>query len=190
VVDQGALHADEGVGRHLGAEVVGGGAGLGGEQGGQGVGVAGHRQLLAGLQGRAGGDHPVDGPQPLQRLVVAGFRLGQQPPGFHQGASEGGQGRLPGRPLADGLDQLGPERLQPVEEQVFLGREVVEHRRHRDLGLAGDLGHRDPLEAAVGEQPPGRVGDQLACLLLLALAEAQLHGRQHSMNLGVALSLE
>src|SRR6266540_1764892 len=78
VVEQGALDADEGVRRDLGSGVVGRGVGLGGEQGGEGVGGAGERLLLAGQQGRTGGDDAVDRVQPFQRLGVTGFHLGEQ----------------------------------------------------------------------------------------------------------------
>src|SRR6266540_2011653 len=78
VVEQRALDADEGVRRDLGSGVVGRGVGLGGEQGGEGVGGAGERLLLAGQQGRTGGDDAVDRVQPFQRLGVTGFHLGEQ----------------------------------------------------------------------------------------------------------------
>jgi hypothetical protein len=101
--------------------------------------------------------------------------LGEQPARGQHGAPEGGQDRLAYRPRADRLDQPGAEGLEPEEEEVFLVREVVEHRGGGDLGLAGDLGHRHPVEAPVGEQSPSRVGDQLAGLLLLTFAESLGH---------------
>jgi hypothetical protein len=107
-------------------------------------------------------------------VEITGRRLGEQPTGRQQLTPEGRRRRLP-RPGGDGLDQIGPEGLEPEEEEVLLGREVVEHGAHSDLRMAGDLGDRHPLEAAVGEQPPGGVGDQPACLLLLALAQSHLH---------------
>ena len=52
-------------------------------------------------------------------------------------------------------------------------REVVEDRLLGDVGRARDLGDRHALEPALGEQPARGLGDQLARLLLLALAEAR-----------------
>jgi hypothetical protein len=91
VVDQCVLDADEGVRGDLGSDVVGRGAGLGGEPGGEGVGAAGDRLLLPREEGRTGGDHAVDGPQPLQGRRVCGFDLREQPTGLQQGAPEGGE---------------------------------------------------------------------------------------------------
>ena len=41
-------------------------------------------------------------------------------------------------------------RRAPVEEEFFLGREVVEHRLDGDVALAGDVGDRHGVEAALG----------------------------------------
>ena len=86
----------------------------------------------------------------------------------------GGLWSLPGRDRGrahscrgNGLQQPGAEGLQPGVEQVLLGGEVVEQRRRSDVGQPRHLGHRHPLEAAVGEQPPGGLGEQLAGLPLL-----------------------
>jgi hypothetical protein len=98
LVEQGPLDAHEGVGGHLGSDVVGAGAGLVGEQVGQDTGGSGDGQLLAGQQGRAGGDQAVDRPQPVQGGAVPGSGLAEPAAGFEQEPPEGGQRRLAGRP--------------------------------------------------------------------------------------------
>ena len=72
--------------------------------------------------------------------------------------------------------------MPPVDE-VLLGREVVEDRLLGDVGGARDLGDGDALEAALGEQPPRGLRDQLARLLLLALAQPGLRRVRHGGNL-------
>jgi hypothetical protein len=121
LAEQGPLDAHEGVGGHPGSDVVGSGAGLVGQQVGQGAGGPGDGQLLAGLQGRAGGDQAVDRPQPVQGGGVPGFGLAEPAAAVEQEPPEGGQRRLAGRPSPDGLDQLVPEGLEPGVEEVFLG---------------------------------------------------------------------
>ena len=76
-----------------------------------------------------------------------------------------------GLPVADAREHLLLECLETAVEKVFLGGEVVEHGRLGDLRLTGDLGHRNRVEAPLGEQPTRRVGDQLPGALLLALPE-------------------
>ena len=189
------MHSQQRVGRHLRAEVVGGrtglggrtapGAGtgrgrrtgrggrsgLGGQQRGDGSGVAGDRLLFACEQGRAVSDHAADRAEPCERFRIAGFDLCEQPALVHEGAAERGEHRLASRPGADRVGQPGAEGLQPPVEQVFLGGEVVEDRRLRDLRLPRNLGDSHPVEPPVGEQPPRGVGDQLPRLLLLQLAK-------------------
>jgi hypothetical protein len=75
--------------------------------------------------------------------------------------------------VAQRVEELLLERLHPVKDEVFLGREVVEHRRLGDLRLPGDLRHRDRVEAPLGEQPPSRVGDLLPRALLLKFARSE-----------------
>jgi hypothetical protein len=120
VVDERAVDADEGIRNDLRSEVVCRGIGLGDEQGSEGVGGAGERLLLSSQQGWTGGDHAVEGPQPLQRLGITRLHLGEQPTGLQEVAPVGHKHRLPGGPGADGVDQVSPEGLEPVVEEVFL----------------------------------------------------------------------
>jgi len=82
--------------------------------------------------------------------------------------------RLALGPVAKRAQQLLLEGLHPAKDEVFLGREVVEHRRLGDLRLPGDLGDRHLVEAPLREQPPRRIGDQLPGPLLLQLAKSEL----------------
>jgi hypothetical protein len=86
--------------------------------------------------------------------------------------------RFAARSLADGCEQPMLESLEAAVDEVLLAREVVEDRGRRDLGDAGDLGDADLLEAALAEQAPGGVGQQLLCSLLLSFPESDLdrHG--------------
>jgi hypothetical protein len=86
-------------------------------------------------------------------------------------AAEGVQDRLAHRALADGVDQLGLERLHPAVEEVLFGREVVVDRALGDVGGPCHLGHGDRVEAPVAEQPVRRRGDQRPGLALLALSK-------------------
>ena len=63
------------------------------------------------------------------------------------------------------------EGRHPAEEQVFLGREVVEDRDLRYVGGGGDLGHRHTVEAALGEQPLRRLEYGAPRRFLLPLAQ-------------------
>ena len=58
------------------------------------------------------------------------------------------------------------------EDDVLLGREVVQDRRARDLGGRGDLVDRRPGEPLGVEEAHGRVADRRAGRLLLAFAES------------------
>src|SRR5262249_43547854 len=87
--------------------------------------------------------------------------------------------RLAGWTVADGSEEIVLEALEPAVDEVFFRREVVEDGRLGDVRFAGDLGDADALEAALGKQPPGGLGDELPSLLLLALAQTQL--RAHSV---------
>src|SRR6266545_1366452 len=129
VVDQHAMDAHQRVGGDLNLDVVGWRAGLGRDQPRQGVGGAGDRPLLARQQRRAGGDHPADGAQPLQRLGVTGLDLGQQAAGLEQVAAEGGERWFPRLARADRFQQACAEGLQLEVEEVLLGPEVVENGR-------------------------------------------------------------
>ena len=73
-------------------------------------------------------------------------------------------------PAADCVEEALLEELHPAVEQVFLGGEVVEDGDLRHVGGPRHLGHSDLIEASVGEQAASRLGDELARLLLLALA--------------------
>ena len=63
--------------------------------------------------------------------------------------SPSGRERIASRELARALGHL-------VEEEVLLGREVIEDGLLRHAGLGGDLGDRDLVEAALDEQAHGR----------------------------------
>src|SRR5262249_16470676 len=76
-------------------------------------------------------------------------------------------------PPADCLEKPLFEELHPGEEQVLLGREVVEDGHLGDVAAPGALGHGDRIEAAGGEQARRCLEDQLPCLLLLAFAQAR-----------------
>jgi hypothetical protein len=84
------------------------------------------------------------------------------------------EGRLSRLALADRRQQLLLERLEPAVEEVLLGGEVVEDGRLGYVRRPGDLGDRDAVKPAFCKQVPGRVGYQLPCLLLLALAQPRL----------------
>jgi hypothetical protein len=79
--------------------------------------------------------------------------------------------RLAGLAFADRLQQLVLEGLKAPVDEVLLGGEVVEHRLLGDLRGPRDLRHGDALEAALAEEAPGGLGDELARLLLLALPQ-------------------
>ena len=75
--------------------------------------------------------------------------------------------------VADGPQELVLERFHSLVDEVFLGREVVEHRRLGHLRRPGDLGHAHVLETAPGEQLQGSGRDELAGLVLLALPQPE-----------------
>jgi hypothetical protein len=163
VGEEGTVDADQGVGRDPGPGVVAAGAGLLSDRAGQGVGVAGQDLCFAGQQGGTAGDQPGDAPE---LFGGAGVRGGQQAAWLEDEAAESGEDGLAGGAFADRLQQCVLEGLHAAVDQVFLGREVVEHGRLRDLGRPGDLGDADLLEAPLGEQPPSGPLEQLPCLLL------------------------
>ena len=123
--------------------------------------------LLAGAQCGAGDDRAGERGELLPRLLVVvaeeATRRADEAPDRLQDALAGGA-------LADGVAELLLERLQAPVNEVFLRREVVEHRLLGDLGLARDLGDGDAFEAPLGEPAARDLGDQLARVLLLALA--------------------
>ncbi|GAA3076829.1 hypothetical protein GCM10020000_72890 [Streptomyces olivoverticillatus] len=80
-------------------------------------------------------------------------------------------GRLVRLALADRADEELHRLGDPVEEEVFLAREVVEDGHRRDLGGPGDLGDGDVVEAPLDEQLRGRVRDALPRLTLLLFAQ-------------------
>ena len=59
-----------------------------------------------------------------------------------------------------------------VQDEVLLGREVVEDRLLGDVGGARDVGDGHGVEAVLGEERHRRRGDRLARLALLALAQS------------------
>ena len=133
----------------------------------------------SGPQRRAVRDDPPEradpGVQPDRRVPVGDACQQVGPDGVHGGAA--------GRPPPDHLGKVGDHLVLPVEEQVLLGREVVEDRVGRDPGGPGHLDHRDLLEAALGEQAHGGVGQELPGLLLLEFAKS--HGGILSPDCGV-----
>ncbi len=91
----------------------------------------------------------------------------------HELADGGGRGGS-GCPGADQPGQLILDLLIAVNDQLFLGLEVVVDGLLGDLGLARHIADRDLLIPALGEQPRGRVGDDLARAGLLAFAQAEV----------------
>ena len=84
--------------------------------------------------------------------------------------------RLRGR-VADRLDERGAALLAAVQDEVLLGREVVEDRLLGDVGGARDVGDGHGVEAVLDEQRHRRLRDRLARLALLALAQSLGRGR-------------
>src|SRR5438105_1289598 len=84
------------------------------------------------------------------------------------------------------------QRLCPlrdlVVEEVLLGREVIENRLLGDVRRRSDLSYGDSLEAALGEEPHRRVGDQLPRCELLRLAQA--HNEKCNDLITVAASFQ
>ena len=76
--------------------------------------------------------------------------------------------------VANRLDEGCLTLVDLVEEQVLLGREVVEDGLLRDTCRRGDLGDGNVIEAALHEHSHRGVRDQLPRLELLGLA--QTHG--------------
>ena len=176
VVDEGAVDADQGMCGDRRARVVVRGTGLVRDKAGERGGVAGEDLLLTGKQGGALGDHARDLEQPLCGLPVAG---GEVAAGFAYEAAEGLQDRLAAWAIADRSEELVLEALEAAVDEVFLGWEVVEDGCLGYVGFAGDLGDADRLEAALGEEPSGGVGEQLPGLQLFPLSPPQ---RLHVSN--------
>ena len=157
-------------------DVTGIGLRIRGQQLGQALGVAFDDLALPRHQGRAGGHRLArfgDGGNPL--LAAQGVRAFQQP------AAEGLDRGLATRTGAHRLEEVLLEELHPSVEQVFFGREVVEHRDLGDVGGAGNLRHGHVLETPPGEQSSGAVEDGLPGLLFLARPEPDLC--EHSSSL-------
>jgi hypothetical protein len=146
-----------------------------GDQGRQRPRIVVEDLALAREQRRAAGDDARDRPD-LRGDVLVGLVHGQHTALTEEEAGERGEHALAGWSLADRRQQLLLEGLEAAVEEVLLGREVVEDGRRRDLRLPRDLRHGHPVEAALGEQSPGGVGDQLPRALLLALAQTELGG--------------
>jgi hypothetical protein len=181
-LDQAVVGADQGPGDYPGAQVVRPGPGVCGDELGQRCGVAGQDLAFPVQQRRAGRDHPAVRHQAAGRVLVPGREQAADPQ--HEPA-ERRHDRLPGRPVAHGGEQFGLERLHALEDEILLGREVVEHGGLGHLGRAGHRGDRDRVEAALGEQPGGRLRDQLPGAQLLALPQPGLgiHGADLTRNI-------
>src|SRR6266536_454382 len=174
VVDERAVDAHQRIGRDPRPHVVVSGSRLLGDERGQRRRVAREDVLLAGEQRRAAGDHPADRAELLARILG-----GEQTARSEDEATEGGQERLAGLAPADRGEERRLEGLQTLVDEVLLGREVVVDGLFGDLGRARDLDDGDGAEAALEEEPHGRVGDQLARAPLLELAKP-CHGIGHS----------
>jgi hypothetical protein len=88
--------------------------------------------------------------------------------------TERGRDRLAGGTVADRRDQGRLELLQLAVDQIFLGREVVEHGRLGHVGPPGYVHDRHTVEAVLGEKVERRRRDRLPGLLLLAFPQARL----------------
>ena len=116
-----------------------------------------------------GGPHvdvlALQGPDPLarvgrQRLPVAVLDDDERAAGGARSRRASRRGRrarpraspAPGHPLAADREQLLADRDQHLGEDRVLGREVLVERRPGDAARRADLGDRDPVEAAGGEQ--------------------------------------
>src|SRR5919197_2310182 len=141
-------------------------AGLSADRCGERRGEAGEDLLLMGEQGRAVDDRAGDRAEPIARI-----RLSQYALPVEDEATERGQNRHSGLPLSHGIDHRLLELQEAVVEELGLAGEVVVDRLRVDVGLVGDLGDGDRVEAALEEELAGGVGDQLPRALLLALAE-------------------
>jgi len=105
--------------------------------------MAGPHLLPSGLEERAPRQHPAE--------LGAGPAGMVGEPGQHP-APEAGQHRFARLPVGD---RVQPDLLHlfgPVEEQVFLGGEVVEHGLWRYACRLGDLDNRCLVKSAFREQ--------------------------------------
>src|ERR687887_41212 len=102
---------------------------------------------------------------------VARVRLRQYPVLVENETAERGQDRRSGLAASHGVDHRLLELLEAMVEELGLAGEVVVDRLRVDVGLAGDLGDGDGVEAALEEELASGVSDQLPRALLLALAE-------------------
>src|SRR4029079_7665696 len=83
-------------------------------------------------------------------------------------------GRLALAPLAQALVRALDQRVEKAEDDVRLGREVLEEGARGDLGRIGDLRGRRRLVALLDEEPRRNGHDRLAGAPLLALAKSEL----------------
>ncbi len=79
-------------------------------------------------------------------------------------------------PRSDGVDKRCLEHFHLAEEEVLLGREIVEDGSDRDVGGSSDLGHGYRVETPLREEPKRSNSDSCARLLLLALSQSRLGG--------------
>ena len=122
-------------------------------------------------QRAAARDEPRHGDDRLDRVVVDALDE------LERRRAEGLDDRRACRPRAYGLDERGAALLPAEQDEVLLGREVVEDRLLGDVGGARHVGDGHGVEAVLDEQRHRRLRDRLARLALLALAQSLGRGR-------------
>ncbi len=167
---EGLVHADKGVGHDPGLNVVGAVAVSSAREGGERCRVRSENLPLASLEVGASGDHAR---MPARYLALSWSWAARRPRGRSAETTEGGEDGLAYGPGPHSVQQFGFEGLHALEDEVLLGREVVEDCGFRHLGSPGYLGYGDRCETALDEQSPGRVGDQLAGPVLFAFSQAK-----------------
>ena len=143
------MRAEDRVGRDPGCNVVLAGSGLLGEDRCERVGVRREHELLPRPEHGALVDHAGG----AERTVVGvGVAAVEEPAWLVHEPAERGEHRFVTVTIPDRVEQVVLERADAPEDEVFLGREVVENGLLRHVRGRGDLGDGDPVEAALGEQ--------------------------------------